>query len=161
MAKNSNTLVFYSNLYLNFLRPCCENIFKIVCIVSEKIWKCISQFAILQLASTCSLFTISLKSKIYFQYRSEITWPTISWLPGMASICSIRKGRYKGFLHEGLLFDWLIFLLYLLQSVCCSKYSAKATNFSFLNLFLYFLHPFVLKYLRIFVTAMRTNFTAF
>ena len=30
---------FYSNLYLHFLRPCCENIFKIVCIVSEKIGK--------------------------------------------------------------------------------------------------------------------------
>ena len=30
---------FYSNLYLIFLRSCCENIFKIVCIVSEKIEK--------------------------------------------------------------------------------------------------------------------------
>ena len=28
---------FYSNLYLTFLRSCCEKIFKIVCIVSEKI----------------------------------------------------------------------------------------------------------------------------
>ena len=30
---------FYSNLYLHFLRPCCENIFKSVCLVSEKIGK--------------------------------------------------------------------------------------------------------------------------
>ena len=29
----------YSNLYLTFLRSCCGNIFKIVCIVSEKIGK--------------------------------------------------------------------------------------------------------------------------
>ena len=28
---------FYSNLYLHFLRPCCENIFKIVCIVQRKL----------------------------------------------------------------------------------------------------------------------------
>ena len=42
---------FYSNIYLTFLRLCCENIFKIVCIVSEKIEKQISEFAILLLAS--------------------------------------------------------------------------------------------------------------
>ena len=30
---------FHSDLYLTFLRSCCENIFKIVCIVSEKIGK--------------------------------------------------------------------------------------------------------------------------
>ena len=30
---------FYSNLYLNFLRSCCGNTFKIVCILSEKIGK--------------------------------------------------------------------------------------------------------------------------
>ena len=29
----------YSNLYLHFFRPCCKNIFKIVCTVSEKIEK--------------------------------------------------------------------------------------------------------------------------
>ena len=83
------------------------------------------------------------------------------WLRGMVSICLIRKGKYDWFLHEGLLLDWLIFLLYLLQSVCCSKYSAKTTNFSFLNLFLHFIHPFVLKHLKNFVTVMQSNFTAF
>ena len=30
---------FYSNLYLTFVRSCCENIFKIVSIISEKIGK--------------------------------------------------------------------------------------------------------------------------
>ena len=30
---------FYSNLYLPFVRSCCENIFKIVSIISEKIGK--------------------------------------------------------------------------------------------------------------------------
>ena len=51
LAKNSNTLGFYSNLYLTFPRSCCENIFKIELIVSEKIRKEISQFIILFLAS--------------------------------------------------------------------------------------------------------------
>ena len=61
-------------------------------------------------------------------------------------------------LHEGLLLDLLIFLLYLLQSVCCSKYSAKTTNFSILNVFLCFLHQFIWKHFRIFFTVMRPKF---
>ena len=76
---------FLQYLYLHFLRSCCENIFKILCIVSEKIGKQISEFAILLLASTRSLFTISLKSKVLFQCRCEFTWPTIygsvAWFP--------------------------------------------------------------------------------
>ena len=77
------------------------------------------------------------------------------WLCGMVSICLIGKGEYNWFLHEyvGLLLGWLIFLLYLLQSVCCPKYSAKTTNCSILNLFLHFLYLSVLKYFRIFVTV--------
>ena len=109
-------------------------------------------------------------SFVYHFTEIETTFPVPSWdyvadclwLRGMVSICLIWKGKYEWFLHEGLLLDWLIFLLYLLQSVCCSKYSAKITNFSFLNLFLHLLHSFVLKYLRIFVTVMlRFSFTAF
>ena len=42
---------FYSKFYLTILRSCCENIFKIVCIVSEKIGKQISEFALVFLAS--------------------------------------------------------------------------------------------------------------
>ena len=83
------------------------------------------------------------------------------WLRGIVSICFLRKGNYDCFLHEGLLLDWFIFLLYLLQFACCSKYSPKTTNFLFLNLFLHFLHPLALKHLRIFVTVMRSNFAAF
>ena len=83
------------------------------------------------------------------------------WLGGMVSICLIRKDKYDWFLQDELLLDWLIFLLYLLQFVCCSKYFVKTTDFLFLNLFLYFLHPLALKHLRIFVTLMQSNFTAF
>ena len=62
-------------------------------------------------------------------------------------------------LHEGLLLlHLLIFLLYLLKSVYCSKYSAKITNFSILNVFLRFLHQFAWKHFRIFVTVMRSKF---
>ena len=39
LAKSPNALFFYSNLQLTFLKPCYENIFKIVYIVSEKIGK--------------------------------------------------------------------------------------------------------------------------
>ena len=75
------------------------------------------------------------------------------WLHDMVSIYLIRKGEYDWFLQEyvGLLLDWLIFLLCLLEFLCCTKYSAKATNFSILNPFLHFLHLFFLKYFRIFV----------
>ena len=61
-------------------------------------------------------------------------------------------------LDERLLLDLLIFLLHLLQSVCCSYYSAKITNFSILNVFLRFLHQFVWKHFRIFVAVMHSEF---
>ena len=74
---------------------------------------------------------------------------------GMVSICLIGKNEYDWFLHEyeELLVDWLFFLLYLLQSVCCSKYSTKKTKLFYLNPFLHFLYPFVLKYFTIFITV--------
>ena len=93
------------------------------------------------------------------------------WLCGIVSICLIRKGKYDWFFHKGLLLDWILFLLYLLQFVRCSKHSSKVTNFSILtlslicranqwtafymitasvmkelNLILHFLHLFVLKH---------------
>ena len=54
------------------------------------------------------------------------------WLRGMVSICLIGKGEYGWFFHEylGLLLDWLIFLLYLLQSVCCPKSIKSISLFS-------------------------------
>ena len=115
-------------------------------------------------------YCCSLQSAVVYSF-SEIgsTFPVLFWhyvanclwLPGMVSICSIGKCKYDWFLHEGLLFDWLIFLLYLLQFACCSKYSAKTTNVLFLNLFLHFLHQLVLKNLRIFVTVIQSTFTAY
>ena len=83
------------------------------------------------------------------------------WLCGMVSICLIRKGKYGWSHNRGFLFDWVIFLLYLLQSVCCSKYFAKTTDFSMLNLFLHFLYPFFLKHFRIFVTVTPSIFHCF
>ena len=100
------------------------------------------------------LFTLSVKSTVpvlFWDYVADC-W----WLRVMVSICLVRKGKCNWFLDAGLLLDWLIFVLYLLQSVYCSQYSAKTTNFSTLNLFLHFLHLLVLKYFRIF-----SNFTAF
>ena len=124
--------IFYSNFYLHFLRSCCVNIFKIVGIVSEKIGKYISQFPILFLP-----------------------------LCDMVSICLIRKGKYNWFLYKGLLFDWPIFLLYLLQFFVVQNILPRQQIFLFLNLFHHFLHLFVHKHLRIFVTVMQSNFTAF
>ena len=80
------------------------------------------------------------------------------WLCGMVSIFLIRKAKFDWFLHETGLLDWLFFLQYLLQSFWCWKNSAKITNFSFLNLFLHFLHRVVVKHFRIFVTVMWCKF---
>ena len=55
-------------------------------------------------------------------------------------------------------FSLIDLLLYLLQSFCCSKYSAKTTNFSILNVFLSVLHQFVRTHFRIFVTVVRSKF---
>ena len=41
-----------------------------------------------------------------------------------------KECKYDWFLDEGLLLDWLTFLLYLLQSVYCLKYSPKYYLFS-------------------------------
>ena len=88
-------------------------------------------------------------SMLFGDYMAECWWHR-----GMVSICLIREAEYDWFLHEfEELLDWLIFLLYLLQSVCCSEYSAETINFSILNPFLHFLQAFVLKYFRIFVTV--------
>ena len=102
---------------------------------------------------TPKLFTVEIKSTslmLFWNYVADC-----SGLRGMVSICLIRKGKYNWFLHEELLLDWLIFLLFLLQFVRCSKYSAKTT---ILNLFLRFLHPFGPKHLRMFITVIRSKF---
>ena len=116
------------------------------------------------------LYCSSLQSVVVYNFTEiESTFPVplwdyaadCLWLQGMVFICLLRKGKYDWFIHKGLLLDWLIFLLYLPQFFCCSKYSAKTTNFLFLNLFLNFPDPLVLKHLRIFVTVMQSNFPTF
>ena len=77
------------------------------------------------------------KSKILFQCCSEITWPTVDII---AFIYLIRKGKYNWFLHEEPLLDLLLFLLYLVQSICCFKYNVKIINLSILILFFYSLN---------------------
>ena len=133
--------------------------FKIVGIVSEKIGKEISEFSILFLASIHSCLQFHWNRKYSSSVVLSLGGPL--WLRGMVSICLLRKGKYDWFLHKGLLLDWLIFLLYLLQFVCFLRYFAETTNFLFLNLFLHFLLPLVLKHLRIFITVMQSIFNAF
>ena len=95
-------------------------------------------------------YCFSLQSVVVYNFTEiESTFPVpfwdyvadCLWFRDMVSICLRRKRKQDWFLNEGLLLDWLIFLLYLLQFVWCSKYSAKTTNFLFWNLFLHFLHP--------------------
>ena len=69
--------------------------------------------------------TILVKLKVLFQCCSEIMWLTVD---GAVNLTNSSSKDFS--------FDWLIFLLYLLQSVCWSKYSAKATNFSISNIFI-------------------------
>ena len=56
--------------------------------------------------------------------------------PRMVSMYLIRRCRYYRFIHVGLLLDWQFFLLYLLQSVCCSKYFAKTAILYISKLFI-------------------------
>ena len=79
------------------------------------------------------------------------------WLRSMVSIYLKRKDKYDWFLHKRVFSRFAVFL-YLLQSGSCSKYSAKATNCSILNLFLHFLQPFVMKHFRVFNTVMWFKF---
>ena len=83
------------------------------------------------------------------------------WLRDMVSIFWWGKVNRSDSSVKDFFLDWFIFLLYLLQFICCSIYSAKTTNFLFWNLFLHFLHLLVLKHLRIFVIVIQSNFTAF
>ena len=70
---------FYSNLYLHYLRPCCENIFKIVCTVSEKIEKNVSQF---------DLFFASSSTCLQFQWNWEYFFSAVWILCGRLLMAS-------------------------------------------------------------------------
>ena len=67
-------LFFDSNRYVQWIRPYCENIFKIICLISEKSEKQIWQFDLLSLTTYSWLFAISLKLKVTFRCQSEIIW---------------------------------------------------------------------------------------
>ena len=102
----------YSNLYLHFLRPFCENIFKFVCIVSEQLGN----------KSHNMEYCSSLQPEVVYNFseiKSTFQVPFLKlrgdcwWLRGMVSICLTRKDKYDWFLHEGVPLDWLTVLLYL------------------------------------------------
>ena len=103
------------------------------------------------------LFIISMKSKVQFRDRSQITWPnvdsSVAWFP---YVWKGKANTIDSSTKDFFLFGW--FFLYLLQSGCCSKYPANTTNFSILNLFLNFPYPFVMKHFSIFVTVVRSKF---
>ena len=121
LAKNSNSLFFYSNLYLHFLRPSCENIFKTVSIGNK---------------SRNSTYCSSLQRIAAYQWNRKYFTRDVLRLRCQLMMalwhdCHLfnKESKYDWSLHEGRLHDWINFILYLLQSSCFSKYSAKATNF--------------------------------
>ena len=129
----------------------CMNTFREKWGINLKIWHTVPRFStkLLVIGEIESTFPVS-----FWDYLAEC-W----WLRDMVSICLKRKGKYEWFLHEELLFDLLVFLLYLMQSGCCCKYSAKTTNVSILTLFLHFLYPCIMKNFSISVTVMWSNFS--
>ena len=112
------------------------------------------------------LFSIYVKSKVLDQCCSEVMPPTVdssvAWFPVVwkRKVIIIKQ---DWFLHEGPLLDLLIFLLYLLQSVCCSKY------FFYLKSISSFSTPisYILKHFKIYLSCKifqsycDLNFTAF
>ena len=90
------------------------------------------------------IYCYSLQPKVVYNFREiEYIFPVPSW-GYVADYLYIRglvpfpkKDKYNIFRHGEILLDLLIFTLYLLQSVCCSKYSAKTTIFlSFIFFFI-------------------------
>ena len=103
-----------------------------------------------------------LSESFYFIKISYVL--TELWIFIYLEWCFLSKKCYFQWKQLCWLTDWwIVFLLHLLQFVCPSKYSAKKTaKFLFLNLFLHFLHLFVLKHLRIFVTVViQSDITTF
>ena len=107
-------------------------------------------------------YCFSLQSVVVYNFSDIVRtflvpfWECVadcSSLRRMVFICLIKRGKHDWFLHAELLLDWLISLLSLLESVCCSKYSTKATVLCILNLWLPLLHLFFLKQFGIFVKA--------
>ena len=121
----------------------------------------ISHNLTLFLASTRSCLQFQWNRKYFSSVVLRVRNRLLVALCGNVSIYLKRKVKYHWFLHEGFILDLIVFLVRMLQSVYCSKYSANTTNFSIVNLFLYFLHLFFLKHFSISVTEIRSDFTTF
>ena len=110
LTKKPNTLFFYSNIYLHYVRPCWENIFKFLCIVSQKSWKKISQVDILFFATT--------RSYLQFQWNWKYLFTVVLRFCGMVSVHFIREVKYNWFFHKGILLDWIL-LEGIFFYICC------------------------------------------
>ena len=71
------TLFFYCNLYLHFLRPCCENIFYIVVQFQRKIGNKSDSLTYFSSLQPVIIYNFS-EFKVPFQCHFEITWPNVS-----------------------------------------------------------------------------------
>ena len=155
-----NTLFFYSNLYLTFLRSSCENIFKVVCIVSEKIGKKSQNLPYCSSLQSVVVYNL-LKLKVLFQCRSEITWPTlygsVTWFSFVWwGKVNRTDSLTKDFSLIGSFFLYICCNLSVTQNILPRQqifYSEICFFISYILL--------VLQHLGIFVTVMQSNFTAF
>ena len=107
------------------------------------------------------LFTISLKSEVLFQCRSEITWPTLYgsliWFPFVWwGKINRADSSTKDFSLIGSFFFYICCNLSVAQNILPRQQIFYCEICFFISYIL-----LVLQYLRIFVTAMQSNFTAF
>ena len=107
------------------------------------------------------LFTISLKLKVLFQCCSEITWPTVcgsvAWSPfvWLAKVNRTDSSTKDCFLI-GSFFLYICYNLSVAQNIL----PRQQVFYSEICFFISYI-PLVLRHLRLFVTVMRSNFTAF
>ena len=107
------------------------------------------------------LFTISPKSKVHFQCCSEITWPivygSVTWFPFVWwGKVNRTDSSTKDFSLIGSFFFYICCNLSVAQNILPRQqifYSEICFFISYILL--------VLQHLRIFVTVMQSNFTAF
>ena len=106
------------------------------------------------------LFPISLKSKVLFQCRSEITWRNVYGSVTRFPFVWWRKvnrtdSLMKDFSLIGLFFFYICCNLSVAQNILPRQQSFYSEICLFIS------SNIVLKHLRIFVTVMQSNFTAF
>ena len=106
------------------------------------------------------LLTISLKSKVLFRCCSEITWPTVYGSVTWSSFAWWGKinrtdSSTKDFSLIGSFFFYICCNLSVAQNILPRQQSFYSEICLFIS------SNIVLKHLRIFVTVMQSNFTAF